>query len=325
MDLLAPIRKFDRFQQRIRPLAFAVSVMKKFSEDRAASLAALIAYYGFFSLFPLLLVFVTVLGFVLEGDPSAQQQILNSTLAQLPVIGEQLQVRSLEGSGLALAIGIVASLLAGIAITEETQNAFAAVWAVPVKRRPNYLQRRLRGLAMLVALGVLNIASAVGSQLASVIGGGFVGAAVAIICAAVVNVGLFFAAFRLLTPREIATADLVLGACIAAIAWTALEAIGGYLVSHVLTRQRGTYGVFALVIGLLSWLYLGAQVTLYASEINVVRARGLWPRSLFSSAAPADRKTLRSLAQMQQRVEGERIDVRFKEEKKGPPEGDQPG
>jgi membrane protein len=313
VDLLVPVRAFDRFQQRRRMLAFLVAVLKKFSDDRAASLAALIAYYGYFSLFPLLLVFVTVLGFVLEGDPQAQQQILSSTLAKLPVIGPQLQVHSLQGSAIALVVGVVGSLLAGIAVTEETQNAFSQVWAVPKKMRPNYLYRRLRGLGMLAVLGVLNIISAIATELASTEGGGTVTIVLELAASLAVNLALFYAAFRLLTPDDIETRDLLIGIVVSAVVWTILLAVGSYLVTRVLTRQSNTYGVFALVIGLLSWLYLAAQTTLYAAEINVVYARGLWPRSLLEVSEPADRKTLRSLAKIEERVDEESVDVSFKD------------
>src|SRR4051812_38365734 len=91
----------DRWQREHAPAAFAVALAKKFADDRASSFAALLAYYAFFSLFPLLLVFVSVLGFVLEGNPEAQADVLDTALARIPVIGEQLRgdVQSLSGSG----------------------------------------------------------------------------------------------------------------------------------------------------------------------------------------------------------------------------------
>src|SRR5580658_5333775 len=157
------LRAADSYQQRHRGLSFLAAVVKKFGEDRAGQLAALIAYYGFFSLFPLLLVFVTVLGFVLEGNPSAQESVLHSTLSQFPIIGQQLEqnVHSLTGSPVGLAIGVVGSLLAGLGITGAAQNAFNEVWSVPHKHRPNFLSWRLRGLGLLVALGTLTIVSTV--------------------------------------------------------------------------------------------------------------------------------------------------------------------
>ena len=163
MSLSERLHAIDRFQQRSPGLSFVAAVIKKFSDDGAGQLAALISYYGFFSLFPLLLVFVTVLGFVLQGNQSAQEDVLHSTLSQFPIIGNQLQqnVHSLKGSGLALAIGLIGSLLAGLGITGATQNAFNQIWYVAHKDRPNFLKARLRGIALLAVLGVLAILSTV--------------------------------------------------------------------------------------------------------------------------------------------------------------------
>src|SRR4051794_18962500 len=91
MDLLKPIRVIDRRQQRTKGLSIVFAVIKKFGDDQAGGLAALVAYYAFFSIFPLLLVFVTVLGFVLQGDPSAQESVKSSVLGQFPIIGKQVQ------------------------------------------------------------------------------------------------------------------------------------------------------------------------------------------------------------------------------------------
>ena len=152
---------------RAARLGFLVAVIKKFGDDQAGQLAALISYYAFVSLFPLLLVFVTILGFVLQGDPGEQHKILDGTLGQLPIIRDQLKLHSLTGSAAALVIGIVLALLAGMGITNATQNALNRIWSVPFKRRPDFLHARLRSLGMLAILGTLAIVSAVV--------GGFVG------------------------------------------------------------------------------------------------------------------------------------------------------
>ena len=144
MSLNDVLRGLDRGQQRHRRVSFLAAVAKKFSDDQAGQLAALIAYYGFVSLFPLLLALVTVLGFVLQGDPDLQQKILNGTLGQFPILSDQLKLHSLSGSGLALAIGIIGALLAGLGITSATQNAFNRIWDVPFKHRPDFLHARLR-------------------------------------------------------------------------------------------------------------------------------------------------------------------------------------
>ena len=142
-----------------------MAVIRKFGNDQAGNLAALVAYYAFFSLFPLLLVFVTILGFVLQGDATAQRSIENSVLGQFPVIGQQIKVHALQGRSLALVIGLATSLWAGLGITQAAQNAFAHVWAVPFKDRPDFIHSRLRGLALLVMLGAMFIASTLASGL----------------------------------------------------------------------------------------------------------------------------------------------------------------
>jgi membrane protein len=314
MDAMGPVRRFDRFQQRHKWSAVPIAVVKKFGDDQAGSLAALVAYYAFFSLFPLLLVFLTVLGFVLQGDPSAQESIRTSVLGQFPIVGEKLDVQALHGSAIALVIGLATSLWAGLGVTAAARNAFDRVWAVPFKDRPNFWQSKLRGLLLLVSLGTLFIVATLASGLVTGgLGHGPVVKVAGIVFALLLNFGLFFASFRLLTSRAVTTRELRAGVILAGIIWTILQALGGYYIGHVLKRSHGTYGEFAFVIALLIWLHLGAQMTLYAAEVNVVLTRRLWPRSLFGPPqSPADQRTLRALAKVEERSEAEHIDVEFK-------------
>jgi YihY family inner membrane protein len=308
------LRAFDKRQQQVRWLAIPIAVVKKFSDDGAGGLAALIAYYGFFSLFPLLLVLFTVLAYVLHGDPGAQNSIRNSVVSQFPVIGTDISknIHTLHGHVISLVVGLAGSLLGGLGVTQASQNAFARVWAVPMKERPNFLQSRLRGLALLTALGVLFIISTVASGLVS--GGlGGPGAKVAgIAVSLLVNFALFLAAFRFLTP-VIGTSRLWVGVGLATVLWTILQVVGGYYVGHVFKHTSSTYGAFGFVIALLVWLRLGAQIVLYSAEINVVLTRKLWPRSLFGPpSTPADEQTLTELAKVEERHDEEEIDVDFR-------------
>jgi membrane protein len=314
MSITDRLHSIDRHQQESRRLSFAAAVIKKFGDDQAGQLAALIAYYGFLSLFPLLLVLVTVLGFVLQGNPSAQSSVLHSTLSQFPIIGDQLQksVHSLKGNGLSLAIGLIGSLLAGLGITGATQNAFNQVWYVAHRDRPNFIKSRLRGLGLLLVLGVLAIVSTVAAGLVTAGGASILGVIGGIIVALVVNMLLFFTAFRFLTASEIETSDLLPGVVLAAILWQILQHIGGYYVDHVIRHAKETSGFFSLVLGLLAWLYLGGQVTLLAAEVNVVRARRLWPRSFFANPLlEADKRALTSTAEVEERVEDQNVEVDF--------------
>jgi YihY family inner membrane protein len=274
----------DDVQRRHPVLAFPYAVVKKFGDDQAGQLAGLIAYYGFFSLFPLLLVFVSILGFVLAGDPELRQHIVNSALGEFPIIGGSLAdksgVHGLRGSGVSIAIGLATALWAGLGVAQAAQNAMNTVWDVPRSKWPNFWFRRVRALAMVVLLGAFVIAS----SLLSGYGTSGVPSSVVMVgtyvLAVLINFALFLLAFQLLTAVKLRWGDLVPGAICAAVGWTVLQALGGYYVSHELRAASNVYGTFALVIALLVWIYLGAQLTLMCAEINVVRQQHLWPRRL---------------------------------------------
>jgi membrane protein len=275
----------DRLQQRRPWLAFPIAVWKKFGDDQAGNLAALIAYYGFAALFPLLLVFVTVLDIVLRDNATLRQNLLDSAFGQFPVIGDQLKhnVHSLQQTGPALVIGLLLTFLGARGVAGAVQNALNTVWGVSFARRPGFPWALLRSVTLIVVVGTGVLLTSFLSGLAGGSGhiltgvGAYLGA---IAVSLLLNIGLFWLGFRLATASEVSWRDQFPGALLAAIAWQVLQLLGGYLVAHQLAKSSSLYGVFGLVLGLLAWLYLQAQFTLYAVEVAVVRARRLWPRSL---------------------------------------------
>ncbi len=283
MDSKRPLRAFDRFQQRHAALAVPVAVAKKYGDDHGGNLAALIAYRAFFSLFPLLLLLTTVLGYALAGNPDLRQEAVDSVLSQLPVIGEQISVSSLEGNGVALAVGIAGSLWAGFGVVLATEQALDRVWAVPRGDRRGFLASRLRALALLVVLGTLTLVSTVASGL---VGGGAgpLGPVGGIAISVGINLLVFGAVFSLLGAREASFARLLPGVVLAAVCWSGLQLAGGWFVSHEVRGATPAYGTFALVLGLLVWINLGTTLTVLSAELNVVRERRLWPRSLLGQS-----------------------------------------
>jgi membrane protein len=279
------IRAADEFQQRHAWLAVPVAVWKKFGDDQAGNLAALVAYYAFASLFPLLLVLFTVLSIVLKDHPALQHHVVNSALAQYPVIGPQLKknIGSVHGSGLALVIGLLGTFIGARSVAFAMQNALNAAWEIPVARRPGFPWSWLRAFGLILVIGLGLIATTVLSGVAA--GAGTVLTGLGATLAAVVvslaaNIGLFWLAFRLGTAPEIRWRQLWLGAVIGGVIWQVLQYVGGYFVSHQLAHASPEYGTFAVVLGLIAWLYLEAELTLYAVEINAVWAYRLWPRSI---------------------------------------------
>lgn len=279
--------------------------MQKFGNDQAGGKAVTIAYYGLFSLFPLLLLLSTLLGFFLGSDPQLRLRILGSALADFPIIGGQLRssTRPLTGSAVALAVGIGGTLYGGQGVGQAALNAMNTVWNVPYKRWPNFWLRRLRGFAILAVLGVATIVATILTGFgASLLHGGAFTRAWSLAAAIIINFTVFSAAFLLLTAESLRWRDVVVSAGLATAFWEGLQALGGWYIRRELAHATPVYGFFAIVIGLLSWLYLGAQLTLLAAEIDVVRRYRLWPRSLTQPPlTEGDRRTFIRLAMMEER------------------------
>lgn len=297
------VRRVDTFQQSRRPLAFAFAVVKKFGDDRGGSLAALITYNAFIAVFPLLLLLTTVLGFVIDKNSGVRQSIINSTLRDFPIVGNQLvrSVHPLRGSPIALIVGLIGLVWGSMGLSQAAQYAMAETWNIRGEDRPGFFPRMLRGLAMLGVLGLgLGLTTSIASIAALVPSG--IGTWVLVPLGTVaVNIGLFAVGFRVLTP-SIPTRNLLPGAIVGGVGWSALQIGGALLVDHNLRHASQVYGYFASVLGLISWLFLSAQLALYASEINVVRARKLWPRSIVQPPlTDADKRALDDIAEQGKR------------------------
>src|SRR5262249_18619210 len=220
---------------------------------------------------------------------------VSSALSAYPVIGPHLKgtVNPLHSTGLALAVGIIGALLGARGIAMTVQNAFNSVWAVPLNRRPAFPWSLLRGAGIILVIGIGQIATVLLSGIAGGLGHLLTGApaeAGTVALALVLNVGVFWVAFRLATAPEVSWGDMFIGALLSAISWQVLQLVGRAIVGRFLAHSSALYGVFGVVLGLLAWLYLQAQITLYAAEVCTVRAWRLWPRSLRPPLTEQDRQ-----------------------------------
>ncbi|MEY2415126.1 MAG: hypothetical protein QOH53_460 [Ilumatobacteraceae bacterium] len=307
--------RIDLWQQRRPVVAVPVAVYKKFADDRAGRLAALIAYYGFFSLFPAMLAMVTVLGFVLQHHPAERVRIAHSALAQFPIIGDTLSnsvAHPLSGSTLALAIGLAGAVWAGLGAMQALQDAMNEVWDVKTVDYPKLVAKRLRSMAMLVLIAVLLVSSTALAQVAGAFVAGVAATALVVVAAVAFNVVAFLVAFRVLTVAQRSWRMVLPGACAASAGYTLLQLLGGLYVSTTLQGAQNTYGTFAVVIGLLSWIYLIAQLVMFAAELNVVTAKRMWPRSLFTEpATSSDRRSAAAQADKEVIAHSMHVDVAF--------------
>lgn len=318
VDVGKTIDRADGFQQRHAWAAIPFGIYKKFGEDQAGNLAALISYYAFFSIFPLLLALTTILGYVLAGNAALQKKIFSSALGSFPIISSSSSVKPLTGNVFALVIGLGLALWSGLAVAQQAQTAFNVVWNVPRVDRPGFLPRLLRSLELVVVVGGgLIVTTLVQGFLSGTskygldLGYGLVvlGAVVGI----VLNVGLLMLLFNRGTGRDLTWRAVFPGAVVGGIGWFVLQKVGTHLVNSKVSGASGTYGTFAVVIGLLSYFYLLAQVTLYASEVNVVLADRLWPRGIRSLAGKAtteaDERAYSAYPERERQAHGTDVDV----------------
>ncbi|HWE55894.1 MAG TPA: YihY/virulence factor BrkB family protein [Acidimicrobiales bacterium] len=320
--------RIDRYQQGHPWLGVPIAVVYKFFDDQAGYLAALLTYYGFVSLFPLLLLAVTVLGFLLQGNAHLQHQVLNSALSQFPIVGKQVQtnVHQYKGSGTGLIFGILGSLYGGLGVMQAGQNAFNHIWGIPRNNRPNPIKSRARSLVLLAGLGTGALLSTSLTGLATdsssyvpalhVSGLFRVGA---IVVGVVLNSVVFVAAFRSMTARDVTIREVLPGALTTAVLWQLVQSGGTYYLAHKLHASQEVYGVFGLVLGMLAWIYLLAVVVMLGAEVNAVLHRHLWPRALLTpftdnvDLTEADQSAYESYAHIQRFKGFEKIDATFDE------------
>jgi uncharacterized BrkB/YihY/UPF0761 family membrane protein len=276
------VRTLDAWQQRNPVLGPAVGSIRKLRDDDGNALAVALAWYGFVAISPLLLLVVTILGFV--GADSLGDKVV-STLQQFPVIGSGFTsgegATNLHGSGLGLAIGIVGLLYGAMGVTRSGQRMMARVWDVPFEQRGSFAVRLERGFAALVVIGVAFLVTAFASGMVTAHGRDLLVRIALFVPLIAINVGFYLTSFFVLTPDDTTEWRALLpGSVLAGVGFTLLTTLGTGLVQHQLRDTSDTYGAFASVIGIVTYLLLLATLTVFAAELNVVLNRRLWPRSL---------------------------------------------
>ena len=310
--------RIDRFQRRYPASGFPLAVIYKFVDDQGGYLAALITYYGFISLFPLLLVFTSVLGIVLRDNPELRERIVDSALSQIPVIGEQLgQPGQLSGSVGTVMIGVVSAVYGGLGVSVAIQNAMNVSWSVPRNNRPNPITVRVRGAMLLSTVGLAIIGLTVLNSVVGRLDLGSAGYYLAILGSLVLTCGVMIVAFRFGTTRNVSILDVLPGALIAALGWQALQSFGSIYIQRVIANASATNGVFAVVLGLMAFLYASALLIVFCLEFNVVRVDKLYPRSLLTPftdnvvLTPGDEAAYTAQARAQRNKGFQDIDVTF--------------
>jgi YihY family inner membrane protein len=293
VNLSALKDRVNSFQRGHRPASFIYAVYKKFQADSSGSLAVLITYYTFFSIFPLLLALESVLGLVLHDHPSWQMKIESGALnnfKQFPLVkGPTPQ----HGSVLLVVIGSLVALYSGLAVAKTASNVWDLVYRVPKTERPGFVPKNLRALRLVLVGGlglilttIISGSIAGGGSLGLHIGGGL--SVLGYLVTLILNTLLFTVVFSWLTVRPVSMRDALPGAAISAVSLVILQSVATALLTHQLANARAQYGAAGGVLVLLSWFYLQSQVLLFAAQVNVVKQDRLWPRSLDEPVDDAD-------------------------------------
>jgi membrane protein len=291
-------QRVEETQRGSKMVAGAVATFKKFSEDRSTNLAAMIAFWGFFSVFPLFIVLVTCLAWILPASDKAS--VLGHVATMLPLL-DPSTVSGLTGSWWVFIIGLLTALWSGTGVVRTLQFAFDSVWEVPYHERPGLAKQTIRSLWVLATIGLgLILTTLVSGFIVSSANGvhlGVIGRVGGYLLAAALDVAIFIAAFRLLTERADTIRVVLPGALLSGVAFFILQQLSALIVSHYLQNAQSTYGHFATVITILWWFYLQAIITLLGAQLNVVLKEGLYPRSLVGAPkTAADHRVLEAYA-----------------------------
>ena len=313
------VRRIDAFQQSHRVPSFVFGLVQKFGNDNGGALAARLTFAALTTVFPLLLLLVTVLAIVLADHPGLRDTVLHSAYGEIPVVGKDLasNIEPMKrNSAFGLAVGIIGLVYGVQALAGVGLQVMETVWYLPKAIRPNYVTRMGRSFAFIAVLGVGLVVTTFLSGVGTFGGHGLPYRAGAEALAALANVGVYLFAFRILTPRQVETHCLVPGVVVGGVLWTVLQALGTYVVNHYLRDNNAVYGTFGTVLGLIAWFSVAAQITVYCAELNSLLVHRLWPRGMVQ---PPLTKADQELAALQATTSQFRPEVEVEVRVKGRP------
>lgn len=284
----------DKLQQRHHVFAFFYAVVRKYNDDEAGLQAALLTYYGFLSLFPLLLVATFITGFIAQHNAHLRVRLLDDITNYFPIVGEQLRqnIHNTHKTGLAFIAGLLTALYGTRGVANATRRMLDIAWAVPKRKRSHFPKGTLKSFGIVLGAGLgLLLSTILAGYATAVFGHSFFFRLIPLAINAVLLYLICMFIFVLGSSRQQSRRDVRLGAITTVIGLFILQTIGGYLITHELRRTSSLYGQFSLVLVIMFWMYLLAQIFTYAIEINVVHTYKLWPRSLSGKhPTPADNK-----------------------------------
>jgi membrane protein len=305
--------KIDKFQQRHAFLSFPYSVQKKYGEDQAGYEAALVTYYGFLSLFPLLIVAMSITQ--LLNNQTIKNKVIASLNKNFPIVGSELQnnIHATQKAGIALVISIVLTLYGARGVASALQRSQNHIWQIPKFKRGGFFSN-IQSLMIVVILGLSFIFTGFLSSLATASGSIIWLRIGAIILSFIITLFAVMQVYSISVAEKMKYKQLFVGSVVAAVGLQIVQAVGGFLITHELKKLSSLYGTFAIIFAILFWIYLQVRIILYGTEINTVQSLKLWPRSLSSDVLTvADKRALKMFAgrETYEKPPKENINVKF--------------
>ena len=282
MNLNKILERIDRYQQQHRLPSIFFAIIRKYGDDNAGYLASLITYYGFLALFPLLLAATSIISIADSYHLPFAANVTAALVNNFPLIGQELQqnIHGLKSSGLSLIIGIALALYGARGVADAFRHAINEIWQIPKADRPSFPSDIIVSLKIIFVGGFGFILSSIISSVIQSYGTSLLSTILANLISLALIYLTLLALLLLAVPRSMKRTDLRRGAIGTALGFQLLQLIGTLIITNTLGHLSTTYGIFALVLGLLFYISLQAQILLYSLEYNVVMRRQLWPRSL---------------------------------------------
>src|ERR1700761_8325177 len=316
----------DRLQRKHGVLGFPYAVVKKYSDDDGGRQAALITYYGFLSIFPLLLLGVAVLSRVLADHADLRRRLIAEIVppALRPTIEHSLA--AMPTSTIPFVVGLIGLLLSGTGVVFSAYQTLNHVAAVRYRLRAGFVSRYVRVFAVLATLLLGALAAGALTVVATALPGQpGVQRAAAVLGTALVVFAVLLLGAKMLLARQAPVRALWPGAILGAVAVTVVLNAGAPLLARLVAKAGPVYGSFATVAGMFALLYLVGQALGYAAEAAAAPSARLGPRALdLNPPPPADPRALALLAREQERIPAARVDFHLAGQDSPPGPGGSP-
>ncbi|MDB5175788.1 MAG: ribonuclease [Candidatus Saccharibacteria bacterium] len=317
-NILSRIRNgIDALQRKHPALGFPYAVIKKYGEDEAGYQAALLTYYAFLAIFPLLLVLTTVLGLVAAHNQELQNTVLKGLNEYFPALGGQLaaKIGTINKSGIALVVGVIFTLYGARGVADAFRHGVNKIWHIPRVKRDGFPKSLFKSLSIILLGGSGFLLAAISSTYAGSAGTGVVFHVLALAVNVIILFGLFTFLLKISLPGRVTFRDTKAGAVTAALGVVLLQFVGGAIVRSQLRNLDALYSSFAVPLGLLFWLYLQAQVLYYSIEIAAVRSQKLWPRAIDNKKlTSADKRAYTRISASGQYLSVQKITTKFRKD-----------